>query len=317
MTKTVAVFTNMPEPRARITLTIKGEVWMPVQVTPRSAAFGKITIEKASQGLERKLTIVNNVEGRLTPTDIKSTNPMFAADIKPIEEGKKYELAVRLVEPIRQGNNTGEITMRTGLEDKPELRVQTYAYVTSAVDVSPPKLELPADRARDLTRLFHIRSNTNKPVKLSNLKSSNPDLTLELTSIKNTLNHRLKVVIPASYNPPPEGDRITLNTDNPLVPEITIPITKSRFQRTAGRTAALRGLGQKPAAAAPAGARRAGTRVSAIPPKEVKKSGKVAAEPSKPAKPAGGAARAVGNRASDPGVSKRPIARKKPTPAGN
>ena len=225
---------------------MKGEVWMPVQVTPRSAAFGKITVEKASQGMERKLTIVNNIEGSFTPTDIKSTNPMFEAEVKPIEEGKKYEVTVRLVQPIKQGNNTGQITLNTGLKDKPLLSIQTYAYVTAAVDVSPPKLELPKDRSRDLTRLFHIRSNSNKPIKLTNLKSSNPDLKLELTNIKNTLNHRLKVIIPKAYNPPPAGDRITFNTDNPLVPEITIPITQSRVQRTAGRAQPRRGLGQKP-----------------------------------------------------------------------
>lgn len=245
MTKTITVFTNMPEPRVRVSLTMKGEVWMPVQVTPRSAAFGKITVEKASQGMERKLTIVNNIEGALTPSDIKSTNPMFAAEIKPIEEGKKYEVTVRLVQPIKQGNNTGQITLNTGLKDKPLLSIQTYAYVTAAVDVSPPKLELPKDRSRDLTRLFHIRNNSNKPIKLTNIKSSNPDLKLELTNIKNTLNHRLKVIIPKAYNPPPAGDRITFNTDNPLVPDITIPITQSRIQRTAGRALPQRSLSQK------------------------------------------------------------------------
>ena len=224
ITKTISVNTNIKGSQSSITLKITGEVWQPVQVTPRSAAFGRITPEKADEGLVRKLTIVNNVEGALKLENLSSSSPNFKAELKPLEEGKKYELVVTLIPPLNPGNNTGKITMDTGLEDKPKLDLTAYAYVTAPVDVTPTKLSLPSNRATDLQRQFYIRSNNNQPVQITDLTSSSPALQLELKDIKKSKTYRLTVDIPTTYKPPPAGDKITFKTDNPSVPLITIPI---------------------------------------------------------------------------------------------
>ena len=229
LTKSITVSTNLQQSgKATITLKIKGQVWQPVQVTPRSAAFGRITIDKVEEGPVRKLTIVSNVEGELNLTDIKSTNPAFLAEVTTIEPGKKYELAVSVVAPLRPGNNSGKINIATGIAETPKLIIPVYAYITSPVDVTPAKLALPAVRSQDLTRHFYIRSNNNKPLKISELKSSNPDLKMELTDIRNALTYRLTVDVPASYEPAGGGDTISFKTDNSAVPLVSIPITVRR-----------------------------------------------------------------------------------------
>jgi len=229
LTKSVTVTTNVQDSaKATIILKVTGEVWQPVQVTPRSAAFGRITIDKVEEGPVRKLTIVSNVEGELKLTDIKSTNPAFQAKVTPIEPGKKYELAVSVVAPLRSGNNSGKINMKTGIPGTPTLVVPVYAYITSPVDVTPTKLSLPAVRSQDLVRHFYIRSNNNKPLKISNLKASNPTLKLNLTDIRNSLTYRLTVDVPASYEPTGSGDMVSFETDNSSVPFVSIPITVRR-----------------------------------------------------------------------------------------
>ena len=88
LTKSVTITTNVPvSTKATIVLKIKGQVWQPVQVTPRSAAFGRITLDTLEEGPFRKLTIVSNVEGDLQLSDIKSTNPAFRAEVAPVEAG--------------------------------------------------------------------------------------------------------------------------------------------------------------------------------------------------------------------------------------
>lgn len=227
LTKSVRVDTNIPGGSA-ITLKIKGEVWQAVQVTPRSAAFGRVTVEQAKKGLVRKLTIVNNVEGELKLADLKSTNPAFKVDIEPIEEGKKYELTITTVPPLHPGNNTAQIMLSTGLKEMPALKIPAYAYITSPVDVTPPNLSLPTNRTATFTRQLYVRSNTNTPVKLSDLKATNSEIQLELTDIKQGKMYRLSVTVPPTYEPPPGGDKITVKTDNQEVPLLTVPVVQGR-----------------------------------------------------------------------------------------
>lgn len=229
LTKSVTITTNVQDSaKATIVLKINGQVWQPVQVTPRSAAFGRITLDKVDEGPVRKLTIVSNVEGDLKLTDIKSTNPAFRAEVTPIEPGKKYELIVSVVAPLKPGNNSGKINIATSIAETPKLVVPVYAYITSPVDVTPAKLALPVVRSQDLTRHFYIRSNNNKPLKISEIKSSNPDLKLQLTDIRNALTYRLTVDVPKSYKPASGGDTISFKTDNSALPLVSIPITVQR-----------------------------------------------------------------------------------------
>jgi len=229
LAKSITVSTNIQSSaKATITLNIQGEVWQPVQVEPRSAAFGRITIDTAQETPTRKLTIVNNVEGDLKLADIQSTNPAFQAEVTPIEPGRKYELTVSIVEALKSGNNAGKINISTGIAETPTLVVPVYAYITSPVDVTPAQLALPVVRSEDLTRHFYVRSNNNKPLKISDLKSSSPDLKLQLTDIRNSLTYRLTVDVPASYKPGDGNDTISFKTDNGTVPVVSIPITDQR-----------------------------------------------------------------------------------------
>jgi len=245
------VSTNVPS-TATTSVTIKGTIWQPVQVTPKSVAFGRITADKAESGLVKKMTIVNNVDGVMTLTDVASTNPIFKPEIRPIEAGKKYELIVTLQPPLKSGNNTGKITMKTGLGEKVTLEIPAYAYVSLPVDVTPAKLTLPSNRTADLQRQFYVRSNTNKPVVLSDLKASNPELKLALANIRQQLTYRLTVDIPASYKPSAGGDTISFKTDNPAVPSIVIPITERAPGRSVPRPRSLTAKHRGPGSVAPA-----------------------------------------------------------------
>jgi len=226
ISKSITINTNAPGPEAQITLQIKGEVWQAVQVTPSSAAFGRITSAQADAGSSRKLTLVNNVEGELKPGTPTSSSPQFKAELTPLEGGKKYELTITMVPPLKAGNNSGKIDITTGLKDTPTVSVPVYAFVTAAVDVTPVNLTLTPARAAELTRQFYIRSNVDKPIKISELKSTSPDLKLELSDVKDAKTYRLAVTIPPAYKPTAGVDQITFNTDDPSVPQITIPISE-------------------------------------------------------------------------------------------
>ncbi len=235
MTKTITVRTNVTGEGSTITLRMKGEVWQPVQVVPQTASFGRITSEQAGQHMTRKLTIVNNLEGQMKLENLVSSNPAFKAELTPIEEGKKYEMTVSLMPPLQTGSNNGKITMSTGLEETPQVEVTAFAVISAAVDVTPTELAIQAERTADMTRQLYVRSNDGKPVKISDLTSSNPDLKLSVQDLKAGTTYRIAVDIPTGYKPSAQGDMITFKTDNPQVPSISVPVREQPLIRTATR----------------------------------------------------------------------------------
>src|SRR5205809_7047430 len=93
VTKTVTVLTNAPGAGANISLQVKGELWQVVQVTPNAVSFGRLTAEDADKVLPvQKLVIDVNTDVKATITDIKSSNPQFAAEATVIEPCKRFDL---------------------------------------------------------------------------------------------------------------------------------------------------------------------------------------------------------------------------------
>jgi uncharacterized protein DUF1573 len=224
--KTVMVNTNVTGEGSNITLQIKGEVWQPLQTTPTSASFGRLTAESMkSATLERKLTVVNNTESKAVMTDVKSSSPSFKASVKELEPGKKFELTVSVVPPLSPGVVSGTIDIATGVTDMPKLQVPVSAYVTADVEITPNQLTLATNRPGAMQRQFFIRNNSPRSMKVTDLKASNEKLKVSILETQPVgMAYRVSLEIPADYQIPDKGDTITFKTDNDSVPNVTIPI---------------------------------------------------------------------------------------------
>jgi hypothetical protein len=190
---------------------------------------------------------VNNVEGLAEITDVKSTNPLFTAEVKILEPGKKFELIVSTVPPLKQGRNAGQITLSTGIKENPTLQVSVMAFVTAEVEVIPKAFTFYSGRKDPLTRQFFVRNHSKTPVKVSDLQTSSDKIQVSLEDTspskpgqeKQTgMTYRITATVPADYEPPPEGDQITFKTDCPTVPELKIPITQRKTRKTIRRSTA-------------------------------------------------------------------------------
>lgn len=224
--KQIEVNTNIPGIGATIRLEIKGLVWVPVQVTPPSAAFGRLTVEKIDSGITRNLTLVNNTDGTMKIGTVVASNPTFHAEIKPVEDGKKYELIVSLVDPVTSGNNAGTITIETGLDDPATITIPAYAFLAPPVDITPSQLVLESPRIEEMKRQFYVRSNSANPIDVTDVKASTDALKLEVSDVRgDRRTYRIGVTIPADYTPPPQGHEITFKTSDPAMPVGHIPVT--------------------------------------------------------------------------------------------
>jgi hypothetical protein len=210
-----------------LTISIKGELWQPVQVSPASAAFARVPQQsKDDAAMVRKLTIVNNVDGPAKLTGIKVPSDSFKAEVKELEPGKKFELTVSLVPPLKPGPVYGNIEVATGITEMPILKIPVNAFIVADVDVTPNQLALPQARVAALQRQLYVRNNVQTAVKLSDLQCTNSALTLDLRETQPGVAFLITVNIPTEYKPSPGGDTITFKTDRASLPLVTVPITE-------------------------------------------------------------------------------------------
>lgn len=228
VTKSVTVHTNIPAPNNTVGLQIKGTVWNMVEVEPRAATFGKLT------GIaERKLIVTNNSDKPAELSDIQSNSPMFKAETRVIEPGKKFELIVT-AQSSGSGQASGKITMSTGLKDHPTLEVFANAYVPPVVEIQPRRVTLPpAAPGKELKRRVFVRNNVSEiPLKITDLKSSNPEIKLSIEEHKPGTEFQIVLDFPDGYQAPPGGDQLTFSTSASSMPTAQIPILQ-----LGGRTA--------------------------------------------------------------------------------
>ena len=240
LSKSITVYTNIPDSRSSaVKISLSGEVWQPLQVTPKFANFGKISrATLAKGGQAKKLLIVNKLGAEAAFGEVKSNNPLFGATINVIESGKRFELVVNLLpieegsaasKKLRKGTNTGEIVISTGMAEMPTLKVRTNAHIMADVEVTPSRLQMPAKQASRVTRSIYVRNNTKTPLEISDLVCSNPELKVKLREQgKGGKTFQISVEIPPNYQPRGASDRITFKTNCPTVPTVIVPILKGR-----------------------------------------------------------------------------------------
>lgn len=225
--KILTVHTNIPGVGGTVRVTVQGELWEPVEVTPRNVSFGRLTHQAAQEApVTRKLTIVNNMGEPANLTNVRSTSPLFHVETVTVETGRKYELTVTLASAPRQGHNRARIEASTGITEKPTLSIPVSLYMMADVDVQPDKLMLPSNRPAGIKRQFKVQNNTGQPLTISDLKTTNLALTLSLQEIRPGMMYQITVDVPAVFTSSPGGDTITFTTDCPAVPLVTIPITQ-------------------------------------------------------------------------------------------
>jgi hypothetical protein len=222
----VRVTTNIPGETTPIGLDIHGEIWEAVAYEPRIVAFGQLNAATvASQGtLERKVVITDNLEQPADITDVHCTNPVFDVKTTVLEPGKKFELTVTIVGPLKPGMNTGTIHANTGIEEVPSLHIPVQASRIADVEVYPPELVLTRTTGAEMKPQFTIRNHSSIPLDITDLEVSNPAMQVELEEGRDATSYLLHLTVPAGTEIPPGGEKITFKTGLPSQPEVTIPI---------------------------------------------------------------------------------------------
>ncbi len=228
--KTITIVTNATGAGANSTLTLKGEVWQIVQVTPPYLNFGKILTTEAETAAPSQTAVIKVNNGAMaTIGEIKSTNPSFKAEVQEVQPGTEYKLVVTVVPPLKNPNNFTSISVATGLAEMPTVNVSASAQVEPEVMVTPNQVAYTGTSKVPQKRPVSVRNNGKTPMTLTNAACSNSAVTVTVQEVQPGIMWQLMIDLPADYaKVGTEPDQITFNTDKAGFETVKIPIIEQQ-----------------------------------------------------------------------------------------
>lgn len=225
VTKMITVTCN-DATQPTVMLQLKAHIWKPIEVVPPLATL-HVTTESPSNATT--LRIVNNEETPLTLSEVESSNPAFAAELKTTQPGKEFELIVRTVPPLSNGMLQGQISMKTSSADVPVLNLTAWANVQPAIMVTPAQIILPAAPMATLkSYTILVRNNATNAMVLRDPAVNASGVEVELKEHQPGRYSSLTVTFPAGFEiAPGETVELSLKSNHPQLPVIKVPVQQS------------------------------------------------------------------------------------------
>jgi hypothetical protein len=219
--------------QSNVVLQIKGTVWKPIEITPTMAVFN---MDSEVQTNDTKVVrIISHLEEPLTLSDLQSTNSSFKAVLKTVTPGKEFELHITATPPFASPTVVGSVTVKTSSTNMPVLNVSAYATLRQPVTVTPARITLPPGPFSNVVhQAVTVRNTGTNSLVLSDPKVNVPGADVHVQEIQPGRVFNLSVDFPAGFEIK-AGQRVevTVKSDHPRFPLITVPVLESRLPRTA------------------------------------------------------------------------------------
>ena len=228
--KTITVIPN-DRTRPSVTLQISGVVRLPIEVSPQPAAYFTLMPDATNLNTQT-LRIFNRMATPLALSDPQSTTNAFSAALKTNVPGQEFELAVTAAAPAHLPaslNMTviqGEISLKSSATNKNPLIIPVFATVVPEITVFPATIQLPGGPlAQPSTSHITIRDNIAN-LGLSDPAVNFPGINASMTVMQTNRIYVVSVVFPQGFAAQPgQNIVLTVKTDNPRFPTITVPVT--------------------------------------------------------------------------------------------
>jgi len=222
--KAITVESNDPH-SPKYQLYMEGAATSLVQIQPSRVYFGQI--EDARPHSET-VSIESKLDEPLTITRVDSSAQYFDAELKTVEEGKRYQLIVSTVPPLPAGPVRGSVRLQTESRKYPVINVGVAATVLDELMVAPNQIILTERDGGGVTRYVVIRPGKTKSFAVREVEPPSPNIQVQVTELgQNGYQIRLDNVVASKEL---DGKNLLIKTDVEEKSEIEIPfrvITKS------------------------------------------------------------------------------------------
>lgn len=206
----------------KVTLTLRGIARPPIEVSPKTAGFGKIS---AGRHQDMTITLTNHLDEPVKIEMEKIDSDAFAFDLAETRQGEEYQLKVSLKPPYDPGRRDATINLTTDLALQPNIPIRAMAYLSPRIEIIPNKIELgPPNSIAEINRVLMLANNGETPVHVIEAKTDDPSISVEVSDINPGKAYRIAVSMPKGYDPGPKPRIITLHTDDSQQPTVEVAV---------------------------------------------------------------------------------------------
>jgi len=228
--KAVTVNSN-DRKRPAVALQIIGFVTLPIEISPQPSAYFSIVPGSTNRSVQ-VLKIVNRMDAPLSLSDPQSTNNAFSAVLKTNVPGREFELTVTAAPPAPLNGSLslttvqGQISLKSSATNKNPLTIPVYETVSPEITIFPLNIQLPVGSlTQPLTSHVSIRDNI-ADFTLTDAAVNVPGVNVSTIMMQTNRIYVLTVTFPQGFAiQPGQGAALTVKTDNPRFPLLTIPVT--------------------------------------------------------------------------------------------
>ena len=200
--------------------TVTGTVRPYIEFTP--AAGIDFTRNPRVHRTPRIAMFIAHGPGEVRFEGAEATTPNFTAELAQLDESRA-RLTVRAVPPFEEGEHQAEIHVRTNHPRQPIVRVPVKLIQPPRVEVLPSEITI-LDEPRVRRAGATLRHNGEGSMRILNVSSSHEQLEPQIQQRQEGLQYQLIVTVPADFESGAEAVSITVETDLPELPTVTIPI---------------------------------------------------------------------------------------------
>ena len=193
----------------------------------------------------RIATLVFNGAGTVEYKEPQSSSSKFTAEIKRTGQPNIAILTVKANPPFDQGDNNAAISIETNQPDQPTVQVPVKLYMPRRIEVNPAAILLGPPQMIQQISVTVVNSG-DKPVNIKEIKKSKPEIQTQVSPEPDGMSYKLQVTLPVGFTCAPEGENVTVLTDDAEFGEIVVPIRPSGPQRRFLRPATTRPVASRP-----------------------------------------------------------------------
>lgn len=226
----------------KLAVQVYGRLPRPIAISPASLLFRNLTPEGGGQA---SVTVKVEDNATMAITSAKSSVDNVKTKIETLEDGKSYRLVATAVPPFKPGRLDGEIVLTTTHPKVKTLTVPIQSFPIRpplpAVSIIPdPKLIVPGPgtTTQPVSSRFIVRANRDERVRVTKVEVSNAAITTAIEPYKGAEDRMtfVRVTIPSDAKLNPQGETITIYTDNAALPKATRTIVQAGTVGAVGST---------------------------------------------------------------------------------
>ncbi len=221
-TRDISVDTNDPE-HASVKLLCKGQVKEPFAMEPSNGChFGRVS---RAETPKKTVIITQGDAGPLKLTLKPFSEPGIGVKLREVIPGERYELDVSLDGPFTAERVSAVAEFETGVSEIPTANVKISAYLAPRVTAIPRRYLVPPTRSADWEQPVVLKWDDAAPHKV--LAATVSDPTLAVVVEDHGAHQEVVLKVPKDFvaRTTLRPRVVTITTDDPQSPTLTVPIS--------------------------------------------------------------------------------------------